>query len=103
VVAHLLRQARCRGWPAELAERLAAVSALLLQLAAQDPDAASTHVLLAGALQLARQLYAEVAAQYAATPDDAASQRWARDAALFNVAGSARTQRSARAWERLSA
>jgi len=103
VLAHLLRQARCRGWPSELAERLAAVAALLLTLAAQDPDAASTQVLLGGALQLARQLYADVSTAYAATPDDPASQRWARDAALFNVAGSARAQRSARAWQRLSA
>jgi len=103
VVAHLLRQARSRGWPAELAERLAAVAALLLQLAGQDPDAASTHVLLGGALQLARQLYADVSTLHATTPDDAASQRWARDSALFNVAASARAQRAARAWQRLSA
>jgi hypothetical protein len=35
--------------------------------------------------------------------DDPAAQRWARDAALFSVAESARSQRAARAWERLQA
>ena len=34
---------------------------------------------------------------------DPAAQRWQRDAALFEVAASARSQRSARAWQRLQA
>ncbi len=35
------------------------------------------------------------------TPQDAASQRWQRDVALFSVAGSARQLRGERAWQRL--
>ena len=81
VLAYLLREGRARRWPAAFNEEVVAALALLLQLAGEDTRAASTHIALAGALSFAHRLYA--------------------DAALFEVAGSARKQRAERAWERL--
>lgn len=101
MVAHLLRQARGRGWPVEMQERLASVLTLLHTLATADAGAPATHVALTGALQAARLLYADAGAQLARTPDDPAAQRWLRDAPLFDVAAAARSARAQRAWERL--
>ena len=101
ILAWLLREARARGWPEGLRERLAATLAVLAAVADSPPDAATTHVALAGALAWARELHAEVQPLWAATPDDPASQRWLRDAKLLGVAGAARAARAARAWERL--
>jgi len=103
VLAYLLREARARAWPAAFAERVAAVMALLATLADGPGEAPATHVALAGALALAHALYDEAGTLWARQPEDPAAQRWQRDAALFAVASSARTQRAARAWERLQA
>jgi alkylation response protein AidB-like acyl-CoA dehydrogenase len=103
VLAYLLREARARHWPAAFNEQLVAALSLLLQLAEEDVNAASTHVTLAGALHVAQRLYAEASALWAAAGDDPAAQRWQRDMPLFEVAGAAREQRAARAWERLGA
>lgn len=102
VLAHLLREARARAWPAALRERLIATLALLATMADAAPADATTHLVLSGALDWARQLHAEVSVLWATTPDDPAAQRWQRDAPLMMVAGSARAQRAARAWERLA-
>lgn len=101
VLAYLLREARARGWPAPLRERLAATLTALAALAAAPPDAPETHVALEGALQWAQQIYAEAGTLWQAAADDAAA-RWQRDSALFGVAGKARAQRAVRAWEQLS-
>jgi alkylation response protein AidB-like acyl-CoA dehydrogenase len=101
VLAYLLREARARGWPAACAERLCAVITALAGVAAAPADAPSTHVVLAGALAQAHALYEEAGALWALAGDDPAARRWQRDAALVQVAGSARSLRAARAWERL--
>lgn len=103
VLAYLVREARQRGWPTAFSERGAALLLVLADLAGQDADAATTHLALAGALGWAQRLYADAGECWARTPDDPAARRWQRDAALFQVAGAAREQRSARAWERLHA
>jgi alkylation response protein AidB-like acyl-CoA dehydrogenase len=103
VLAYLLREARARRWPTAFTEELVAGLALLAQLAGEDARAASTHIALAGALRIAHRLYADAAPLWAAAGDDPAARRWQRDAALFEVAGSARRQRAERAWERLDA
>jgi hypothetical protein len=103
VLAYLLREGRMRHWPAAFNEQLVAALALLLHLAGEDARAASTHIALAGALRSAHRLYAEASPLWAATGDDPAAGRWQRDAALFEVAGSAREQRAERAWQRLGA
>ena len=101
VLAYLLRETRARGWPAAFAERLCATIVVLAEVAAAPADAPATHVVLAGALAQAHALYAEAGPLWAQAAEDPAAQRWQRDAALFGVAGSARSQRAARAWERL--
>ena len=101
VLGYLLREARQRAWPTGFAERLCASIVLLSDLASAAADAPVTHLVLAGALAQAHALYAEAGGLWAAAGDDPAAQRWQRDAALFAVAGTARSQRAARAWERL--
>jgi acyl-CoA dehydrogenase len=101
VAAYLLREARQRQWPAGFAEQLAALLVVLADLAAAPADSPATHVALAGALAQAQALYTQAGSLWATVGDDPAARRWQRDAALFGVAGSARGQRAARAWERL--
>ena len=103
VLAYLLREGRVRRWPPAFNEQVVAAISVLVQLAREDAGAASTHVALAGALRIAHRLYADASLLWAASGDDAAAQRWQRDAPLFEVAGAAREQRAARAWERLGA
>jgi acyl-CoA dehydrogenase len=103
VLAYLLREARARGWPADLRERLAATLITLAAVAQSHREAPTTHIALAGALHWAAALYHEAGALWAETPDDPASRRWLRDAPLFSVAAGARQQRAARAWEQLQA
>ena len=101
VLAYLLREARARGWPAELRERIVATLAALSSVAEDDADSPLTHIALEGALRFAHQLYADAAPLWSAAAD-AAAMRWQRDSALFAVAGTARALRAARAWERLA-
>jgi len=101
VLAYLLREGRARRWPDAFNEQIVAAIALLMLLACEDASAATTHVALAGALRIAHRLYADASALWAAVADDPAAHRWQRDAALFEVASTAREQRAARAWERL--
>jgi acyl-CoA dehydrogenase len=101
VAAYLLREARRRGWPAAFAERLCALLVLLADLCAARPDSPTVHIALSGALAQAHALYAEAGGLWAASGNDPAALRWHRDAALFDVAGSARRQRAERAWQRL--
>lgn len=103
VLAYLLREARTRRWPAAFTEELVAALVVLAQLAGEDARAPSTHVALAGALHIAHRLYADAQPLWSAAGDDPAARRWQRDAALFQVAGSARRQRAERAWEQLGA
>lgn len=102
VLAYLLREARARHWPAVFTEQLVATMVLFSELATEDAHAATTHVALAGALHVAHRLYADAQSLWAAAgEDDPAGMRWQRDAALFEVAGTARRQRAQRAWDRL--
>jgi len=101
VGAYLLREARSRGWPPAFNERLLAALALLAVLSAAEPLAPATHLLLAGALQQLHAACAEAQALWPASDGDEAARRWRRDAALLQVAQSARTQRAQRAWQAL--
>ena len=101
VLAYLLREARARRWPAVFTEQVVAALVLFSQLATEDAHASTTHVALAGALHVAHRLYADAQPLWAAAGEDPAAMRWQRDAALFEVAGTARRQRAQRAWDRL--
>jgi acyl-CoA dehydrogenase len=96
-LAYLLREARARGWPADLRERLSAALSALAMVAQSHRDAPTTHVALAGALHWAAALYDEAGALWATTPEDPASRRWLRDAPLFAVAASALASSARRA------
>ena len=103
VLAYLLAESRRRGWPRAWSERALAVLLAFAGLADMDARAASTHLALAGALASAHALFDEAGALFAQGTQDASAVRWARDAPLVQVAGSAREQRAARAWERVEA
>lgn len=102
VLAYLLREARLRGWPAALGEQVVAAVEMFAELAAADARAPSVHVALAGALTIAHRIYAEAGALWSANAEDPAARRWLRDAALFEVAATARRQRAERAWASLT-
>lgn len=102
LAGYLLGEARRNAFPRGWIERLAAGVAALHGLAGEDPGSPAVHVALAGLLQRQGALLAELDALWApgASP---AYARWQRDRLLLGVAEGARTQRLARAWERLSA
>jgi acyl-CoA dehydrogenase len=94
----MLGLAARHAWPRELVERLLAAVATLRSLAAAPPLAPQTHVALAGAIALTREL-AERAPWDTLPPD--ALARWQRDRPLLDVAGRARAARLDAAWQRL--
>jgi len=102
VLAYLFAESRRRGWPDAWCERALSTLLAFSAIAELDAAAAPTHIALAGTLESAHELFARAGELFAAGPGDAAAQRWERDAALLQVAGSVRTARLARAWERVS-
>ncbi len=101
VVAYLVREARRRGWLPAWIERAAALLHGLRAIAGEDANAPASHIALAGALAQGTNLLGEAETFWNAAGDDPAVARWRRDRELLEVAGSARTQRTARAWARL--
>jgi acyl-CoA dehydrogenase len=101
VVAYLVREARRLAWPQEWIERALAALQALRAIAAEDTGTPAMHVALAGALAFGASLIDESAKYWSASGDDPAAARWTRDRELLGVAGGARTQRTARAWERV--
>jgi len=102
-LAYTLREARRFDWPRAWLERALAVLEALRFIAHEDPASAATHLALAGTLDALGVLLGEADAHWAQAPDVAARERWLRDRALRDVAGQARAQRTARAWQRLAA
>jgi acyl-CoA dehydrogenase len=103
VLAYVLSVARRFGFPPAVSERLAAAIVTMRVLATLDPDAAETHVALAGALARDATLLEHSDAHWeGADPDE--RDRWRRDRAMFgSVAGEIREARRQRAWQRLGA
>jgi len=100
VVGYLLGVARRYGLPHDLQERLVLLAVTGRALALADPSGATTHVGLAGMLDLVQRVVAEIEPLWAAAADDEWS-RWQRDRGLLRVAGSARAARRERAWSLL--
>lgn len=100
LVGQIVRATRAYDGPREVVELAIATALALRSVTEMDPSAPATHVALAGALDLGRRLLAESASVWGAAPDDVRS-RWERDRALTMVAERARSERRARAWERL--
>lgn len=101
VYAYLLREVRAHALPRALADRFAGLLSALVALAGADVTAPEAHVALAGVLDLARPSLDELDAAWRQT-ESPAHARWERDRPLLSVAGKAREQRLARAWERLA-
>jgi hypothetical protein len=102
VLAYVLSVARRFGFPPAVPERLAAAILTMRVLATLDPDAAETHVALAGALARDATLLEHADAHWErADPDE--RDRWRRDRAMLgSVAGEIREARRRRAWQRLA-
>lgn len=101
LLAYLLTEARRRGWPQDWCERAIASLVAFAAIAPRDPRSATTHLALAGVLAWTHALIAEAGTHFAQGPQDEAAQRWSRDASVAQVAASARSQRAARAWQRV--
>jgi alkylation response protein AidB-like acyl-CoA dehydrogenase len=84
-----------------LLERLAALLAATRALALADATAPATHVALAGLLQTARALLADLEPAWAQV-DAPTRAQWERDRALLTVAERARTARTEAAWRTLA-
>jgi alkylation response protein AidB-like acyl-CoA dehydrogenase len=93
-LAYLTAAGRRARWPAAFLAELGAVVAALGALAAHDPRARETHLVLAGALSLGRALIER--ADLAALPADE-RERFQRDRPLLDVAGTVRAKRLASA------
>ncbi len=90
LAGYLVGVSRRRGLPT--VEPLLALAATTRALAGCDPKAPSTHLALAGLIDLASRVVAEVERAWSAAPDDE-WQRWQRDRALLQVASKARSAR----------
>lgn len=90
------------GLPRPPLERAVGAIGTLAALWDDDPSSAGTHVALAGVIATTRDVVLELDRADAwskAPPED--RERWARDRPLLEVAGRARAERLARAWEEL--
>lgn len=96
LVGYLLGVARRHMLPQETIEQLLAVALAARALAQADRTASTTHLALAGLLDIVTRLVDDVEREWAVVPD-AEHQRWQRDRSLLRVAGNARTARRERA------
>ena len=101
VLSYLMREGQRLEWPGHWLERLSALLAALGKIADMPSSHAETHIALAGALAIGAGLIGETDEFWRKTATDQAALRWARDRELLKVAGSAREQRTKRAWETL--
>jgi hypothetical protein len=98
--AHLCTLANAGGFEETFFERAAAVLLALVEIARMRPLDPTTHVALAGSQDGLRMLIDDLDARLDSLPAELA-ELWKRDRPLFSVAGKARAQRRAAAWERL--
>jgi hypothetical protein len=102
ILGYLVRIARQYGFPPSSLEQLLALIWLHQPLAGAAPAEPTTHLALAGARQLMESVLAALEACWAQV-DPAVASAWQRDKALLQIAGKARTQRTLRAWETVTA
>ncbi len=102
VLAYVLSVARRFGFPPAVPERLASAILTMRVLAALDPEAAETHVALAGALARDATLLEHSESHWEKVEEEEHT-RWRRDRTMFgSVAGEIREARRRRAWELLA-
>ncbi len=97
LVGYLLSVALRWNWRRDVVTALHAQSAALQHIAQLDPQAVTTHLALAGALDASRRLMVDAESEWAQTDDEVAAC-WRRDRTLLKVAGAARKARLDRAW-----
>jgi hypothetical protein len=100
LLGHLVRIARVYDWPRESVERALAIIVVLRSLVAHDPNSSAVHLALAGVLNATRDWIA-VNHEHWDKVDEEVRTRWHRDLPLLQVADTARTQRTERAWLRM--
>ena len=103
VLSYLMREGQRLSWPQDWLERLCALLAALGKLSDMPAAHPETHIALAGALAMSAGLIGETEAFWQAAAADPAALRWRRDREVLKIAGSAREQRTRRAWEQLRA
>lgn len=101
-LAYLIRESRRLRWDRSWTEKAVALIDAYAQLSSEPPNAAETHLALAGAMAFGESLCAEADQQFATSEDKLATERWARDRKLLAVAGKAREIRITKAWSSLS-
>jgi hypothetical protein len=94
LLAHVAAIGSRSGWARPLVARLCALIACGRSIATSSPRASEVHVALGGMIAETEALLPEI--------DSLMDERWKRDRALLGVAGKARAERFARAFERLS-
>lgn len=100
VYAYAIREIRAHELPRALITRFTALLTAVRALAESDPAAPEVHVALAGVLDLARVALDDLTRAWQRS-ESPAHARWERDRPLLSIAGKAREQRLAKAWERL--
>jgi hypothetical protein len=88
-------------WPRDILARILALVGSVRDVAAEDVRSPGVHVALAGVIASTSRLVDELTPLWDRV-DAGVRDRWRRDRALLNVAGKAREQRAAVAWERLT-
>ena len=100
-MAYAIREVRAHDLPRTLTERLAALLVTASTLASEDPSSPTTHIALAGMIELARAAIDDFDRAWAGSPSPERA-RWERDRPLLSVASKAREQRAEKAWERIA-
>jgi len=93
LIGYLIAVARRRFFAPSVVESLLALAATTRSLADADVKAPSTHLALAGLIELSTGLVADVERAWSSSPTDAEWQRWQRDRPLLHVATKARLAR----------
>jgi alkylation response protein AidB-like acyl-CoA dehydrogenase len=93
LIGYLIGVARRRAFAPSLVEALLALAATTRALADADVKAASTHLALAGLIDLSTRLVADLEGAWSLSPTDDEWQRWQRDRPLLHVATKARLAR----------
>lgn len=88
------------GWPTAALQQACALIASLHAIASEPPSSPAVHVALGGIIDATATLVGSLDPAWSSV-DEAMRARWERDRPLLAVAGAARTQRLARAWESL--
>jgi len=97
LAGYLIGVVRRSGFSRDLLERLLAIASAIRALGVADRASPTTHLALAGTIELMARSVAEVEAAWAAAPPHPEHDRWLRDRELLRVAGTARAARRERA------